>query len=86
MNALTLPEAWEAAALCTQVDPELFFPGKGDSAKPAKQICARCPVVDECRERAMSFDGEVWGIWGGTTAYDRRLAKRAAKKADEVAA
>ncbi|QNJ58274.1 WhiB family transcription factor [Mycobacterium phage Ellie] len=79
MNALTLPEDWEADALCTQVDPELFFPGKGQSTKEAKQVCGRCPVVDECRERALSFDGEVFGIWGGTTAYDRKLMKRAAR-------
>ncbi|APD18216.1 WhiB family transcription factor [Mycobacterium phage Hammy] len=80
MNALTLPEDWEADALCAQVDPELFFPNKGQSTKEAKRICAACPVLEKCRERALSFDGEVFGIWGGTTGADRKLIKRQARE------
>ncbi|MGH3238159.1 MAG: hypothetical protein ACRDOH_33855, partial [Streptosporangiaceae bacterium] len=22
----------------------MFFPGRGESAEPARQVCARCPV------------------------------------------
>ena len=35
-------EVW-ASALCAQVDPELFFPEKGQPAAPAKAVCARVP-------------------------------------------
>ncbi|QFP94839.1 WhiB family transcription factor [Mycobacterium phage Marshawn] len=84
MNAaeiFTLPEAWEHDALCVQTDPHLFFPQKGKGARDAKRICARCPVVDECLDRAMAFGVEVEGIWGGTTQRDRRAMKRAEREA-----
>ncbi len=72
-----IPEEWEHDALCTQTDPEIFFPDQGGSTREAKRICGRCPVVDECLDRAMSFDGEVWGVWGATTQRDRRVMRRA---------
>ncbi|ASR85352.1 WhiB family transcription factor [Mycobacterium phage Tierra] len=74
------PEAWEADALCAQVDPELFFPDKGQSSKPAKAICAACPVREVCLDRALA-SGEQFGIWGGETAYDRKLMLRAGRRA-----
>ena len=40
-------EVW-ASALCAQVDPELFFPEKGQPSAPAKAVCARCPVTALC--------------------------------------
>ncbi|ASR85557.1 WhiB transcriptional factor [Mycobacterium phage Krueger] len=70
------PETWEADALCAQVDPEIFFPDKGESAKPAKRVCLACPVREVCLDRATER-GELFGIWGGTTAYERKLARRA---------
>ncbi|ASR85255.1 WhiB transcriptional factor [Mycobacterium phage SirPhilip] len=74
------PEDWEADALCAQVDPDLFFPAKGQSAEPAKRVCAMCPVVDTCLDRALT-SGEPFGIWGGVTAYDRKLMRRADRRA-----
>jgi WhiB family redox-sensing transcriptional regulator len=31
--------AWQADALCSQTDPEAFFPEKGGSTREAKKIC-----------------------------------------------
>jgi hypothetical protein len=33
---------WREQALCTQVDPELFYPDQGGSSREAKRICRRC--------------------------------------------
>jgi WhiB family redox-sensing transcriptional regulator len=38
----------------------------------AKEICADCPVVQECLEYAMSIK-EPHGIWGGLNEAERRL-------------
>ncbi|ASR85937.1 WhiB family transcription factor [Mycobacterium Phage Niklas] len=78
------PEAWEADALCAQVDPEIFFPEQGGSVREAKRVCGRCPVTDECLDRALSLPSNPTGVWGGTTERERRRMIRNARQ--EVAA
>ena len=34
-----MPPKWTKSALCAEVDPELFFPDKGDKTAHVKQIC-----------------------------------------------
>lgn len=70
---------WRDSAACAGVDTALFFPDGGQhSGAHGKAICARCPVKADCLDYAMSQPGEhVWGIWGGTTAADRREMRRA---------
>ena len=41
---------WQERALCSQTDPEAFFPEKGGSTREAKRICGRCDVKAECLE------------------------------------
>lgn len=64
---------WPSRALCAQVDPELFFPEKGDhtSSKQAKTVCRRCQVQQECLAAALE-QREMYGVWGGTSEKDRR--------------
>jgi WhiB family redox-sensing transcriptional regulator len=68
---------WQDQALCAQVDSELFFPEKGGTSRPAKQICRQCEVRAQCLEYALEHD-EMFGIWGGLSERDRRRVKRAA--------
>jgi WhiB family redox-sensing transcriptional regulator len=62
---------WSELAVCRSVDPELFFPLKGDNAttKRAKRVCASCPVASECLEYGIDM---AYGIYGGTTGLERR--------------
>lgn len=62
---------WVRDALCAQTDPDLFFPDKGGTTKPAKQICARCPVAEQCLADALERH-DRYGIWGGLSERDRR--------------
>ncbi len=71
------PLAWQADALCAQVDPEAFFPEKGGSTRDAKRICAACDVRAECLEYALQND-ERFGIWGGLSERERRRLRRGA--------
>lgn len=70
--------AWQAFALCAQVDPEAFFPEKGGSTRDAKRICANCEVENQCLDYALRND-ERFGIWGGLSERERRKLKKAAK-------
>ena len=62
---------WRDRAACRGTDLVVFFPGRGESAEPARQICARCPVRQPCLDYALSH-GIVHGIWGGLAERDRR--------------
>jgi WhiB family redox-sensing transcriptional regulator len=63
--------AWVAEGACIGVDPEWFFPDRGEDVRRAKAICATCPVKDECLEYALE-NREKFGIWGGTSERERR--------------
>lgn len=63
--------AWQALARCAEVDPDLFFPEKGASARPAKRICQRCEVRTECLEYAIETD-QRYGVFGGLSERERR--------------
>ena len=67
--------AWQSDALCSQTDPEAFFPEKGGSTRDAKRICGSCDVRGECLEYALHND-ERFGIWGGMSERERRKLKR----------
>jgi WhiB family redox-sensing transcriptional regulator len=62
-------------AVCAEVDPEMFFPDKGQSPRAAKKICLGCESRTQCLEWALSR-GEEFGVWGGTTPTERRDLRR----------
>ena len=68
---------WQERALCSQTDPEAFFPEKGGSSREAKRICSDCPVRIECLNYALRRD-ERYGVWGGMSERERRRLKRMA--------
>ena len=78
-TALTIEDitgtAWKREGLCAQTDPDLFFPEDKSSRAP-KAICARCPVRVTCLDYALERN-ESQGIWGGTTAAERRRIRAA---------
>jgi len=53
------------------MDPEVFFPQRGERAVHLKAICAGCPVRSQCLEYAL-VAGEKHGIWGGASERERR--------------
>jgi WhiB family redox-sensing transcriptional regulator len=69
--------AWQDHAACKDVNPELFFSPETERGLRkfsremlAKSLCSTCPVRNECRTHAAAL-GEVYGVWGGTSARDR---------------
>jgi WhiB family redox-sensing transcriptional regulator len=72
---LLQPVEWQTHALCTQVDPEIFFPERGGSSKAARSVCAQCDVRTQCLEYALN-NKEQFGIWGGTSERERRRLRR----------
>jgi hypothetical protein len=52
----------------------MFFPGRGESAEPARRVCAGCPVREPCLDYALG-QGITHGIWGGLAERDRRALR-----------
>jgi WhiB family transcriptional regulator, redox-sensing transcriptional regulator len=75
LAALLVDEAWKRDALRLEHTEVEFFPGRGESCRPAQAICARCLVQRECRDFAVA-NGEKHGIWGGLGERERRRLRR----------
>lgn len=73
---LPKPPSWVEDAICKPDDDWAFFPAHGgpDHAQAAKTICRRCPVALACLTYALDFGPRLEGVWGGTTAEERRAA------------
>ena len=67
--------AWQAYGNCLGVDPDLFFPDRGQSTREGKEVCRGCVVRVECLEYALT-NGEKHGIWGGASERERRRMRR----------
>lgn len=68
------PSSWRDKAACRGADSDVFFPERGESADPARQVCARCPVRQPCLVYALD-EKIAHGIWGGLTERERRVLR-----------
>ena len=74
--ARVLSADWAARGTRRYGDPDLFFPITSSGPAllqiaQAKAVCARCPVLIDCLGYALET-GQDAGVWGGTTAEERR--------------
>ena len=74
--------AWMEDALCSQADPEAFFP---DANAPLEvfEVCRRCPVTDQCLDYALTHDIRD-GIFGGLSAAARDRIKKGKPKREPL--
>lgn len=78
-------DRWQDRANCRGLDPNLFFPVRGETAERAKQVCSGCVVRRQCLEYALrqppcgyGYAQRVGGIWGGTSANERKRMRQTA--------
>ena len=81
---------WRSAAACVNVDPELFFPNGTSPAaraqtRDAKRVCARCSVIQQCRDWAEQT-GQREGVWGGLDGRERASLHRRERRVDALRA
>lgn len=77
---------WQLRGACRGENPDLFFHPDGDRGLSrtarelaAKAVCARCPVVEQCAQHALSVR-EPYGVWGGMTEDEREQVYAAARR------
>ena len=73
-------EEWRHEAACIGMDPDIFFPAEGHSDAQAKVICAGCSVREDCLSYALEHRMDA-GVWGGMSGRERRVLRRAMRKA-----
>lgn len=75
---------WSPRGICRPEDHHLFFAEGGTPGNPpgpriakrwaqAKEICAMCPVAEECKRDSL---GEEYGVFGGVDQYERSQIRR----------
>lgn len=67
--------SWRDEANCRDIDPDLFFPLRGEDIGRAKAVCWGCAVREECLEYALD-NNEEQGIWGGLSGKERKRLRR----------
>lgn len=68
--------SWMLFANCRGMDPELFFPPRGASLEPIREVCRSCACQKACADYAIN-NGEVFGVWGGLSERERRRIRKA---------
>ncbi len=66
---------WHAGALCREYPGLSWYPAPGAPDRELRDICNSCLVSSECLAFALEHD-EV-GIWGGSSANERKKLRRA---------
>lgn len=74
---------WMARAACIDHPLDWWFPTRGESAEPAKSICAECSVLASCRSWSLDQPAsDQHGIAAGLTARQRvRLIRQRRRNA-----
>jgi WhiB family redox-sensing transcriptional regulator len=71
---------WQNQAECRRDVPEAYFSA---ATQASKQKCLRqCPVREQCLEYALEHN--LIGIWGGTSAKERRRIKAERRQASRA--
>lgn len=68
--------------ICNESVASLFFAPYKEPANQrstrvrlAKEVCAACPVIEECAEYAIEAQ-EEYGVWGGMNEKERNAFRR----------
>jgi WhiB family redox-sensing transcriptional regulator len=68
---------WQLRGACRGMDSAFFFHPEGERGRAradretrAKQVCRRCPVLQQCQRHALMVH-EPYGVWGGLSESER---------------
>lgn len=61
---------WMRKGMCATVHPSIMYPTAAGMERDALDVCATCPVIEDCYRYAFT-NNEYHGVWGGMTEQDR---------------
>lgn len=69
---MSIAPDWQAQAACRDANPGRFMSQRvGEQVQTIREFCEPCPVRSACLDHAINRPEPI-GIWGGTTARQRR--------------
>lgn len=68
-ESLPAPGSWADRALCKGRTDEFFLYGPGQVPRKLRELCAACPVQEDCLSYALEHN--PIGIWAGTSWLER---------------
>lgn len=71
-----MTDCWQSRAACAGMDAALWFPARGARVDSIRSICQGCPVRQPCLDYVMTLPAETDGVWGATTAQERKRLRR----------
>lgn len=81
---------WQDHGACRDTGTAVFFHPEFERgstrearAVAAKAICGRCPVLEQCREYALTAR-ETYGTWGGLDELERKALIRTVRLTERV--
>ncbi len=82
---------WQSRGACLNVDTSVFFhpdfergASRAQRTSAAKAVCARCPVLTQCREHALRVQ-EPYGTWGGLDELERKVMIKEVRRQEHAA-
>lgn len=76
---IPVTDQWIEYAVCRSIDPEAFFPERGEDWKSPQKVCtSSCPVRLQCLDSAMRYElgrdrKQRYGLAGGLTPKKRHV-------------
>jgi WhiB family transcriptional regulator, redox-sensing transcriptional regulator len=77
---------WQMRGACRGMDSAFFFhpenergPARASRERRAKEVCRSCPVIQECRQHALSVQ-EPYGVWCGLSEAERAELVRTGRR------
>lgn len=67
------PMVWTERGACREMPKDIFY--DDSRVSEAREVCATCPVRQECLDWAVAHD-EAYGVWGGKTVDERDTESR----------
>lgn len=81
---------WQNSGACRDTGTTAFFHPEFERGSTretrsaaAKAICGRCPVLEQCREYALTAR-EAYGTWGGLDELERKVMIRTLRRTERV--
>ena len=79
---------WQSHGACRDTGTTMFFHPEFERGitretrtAAAKAICGRCPVLQQCRDYALTAR-ETYGTWGGLDELERKAMIRALRRTE----
>ena len=80
-NSETLGNDWWKSANCKESDRRTMYSNTAERIEKSREICRKCPVIQDCLNYALAMNEVNYGMYGVKTPAERKeMLKRSANQ------